>query len=94
MSKMLRFTAIVATLTLSGMSIAQTTTAMNKTTTVSKTKPLIGPTKATVTTKTDAATTAATADGHKVTTKTSTGKTITYDCSKAGNKTKAACKGK
>lgn len=33
-------------------------------------------------------------NGHMVTTKTSTGKTITYDCSKAGNKTKAACKGK
>ncbi|MBB4618902.1 hypothetical protein [Sphingomonas abaci] len=27
-----------------------------------------------------------------VTTKTSTGKTVTYDCSKAGNATKAACK--
>lgn len=36
----------------------------------------------------------AAADAHKVTTKTSTGKTVTYDCSKAGNKTKAACKGK
>ena len=28
---------------------------------------------------------------NKVTTKTSTGKTITYDCSKAGNKNKKAC---
>ena len=27
-----------------------------------------------------------------VTTKTSTGKTVTYDCSKAGNVTKAVCK--
>lgn len=30
--------------------------------------------------------------GRMVTTKTSTGKTITYNCSKAGNATKAACK--
>jgi hypothetical protein len=28
-----------------------------------------------------------------VTTKTSTGKTVTYDCSLAGNKTKQACHG-
>jgi hypothetical protein len=27
-----------------------------------------------------------------VTTKTATGKTVTYDCAKAGNATKAACK--
>lgn len=30
--------------------------------------------------------------GRMVTTKTSTGKTITYDCSKAGNASKKACK--
>jgi len=28
---------------------------------------------------------------HTVTTKTATGKTVRYDCSKAGNKTKKAC---
>lgn len=32
------------------------------------------------------------ASGRMVTTKTSTGKTITYNCSKAGNANKAACK--
>lgn len=33
----------------------------------------------------------ATANGRMVTTKTSTGKTITYNCSKAGNANKKAC---
>lgn len=32
------------------------------------------------------------AAGHMVTTKTTTGKTITYNCSKAGNANKKACK--
>ena len=32
------------------------------------------------------------AGSHMVTTKTATGKSVTYDCSKAGNKTKQACK--
>ena len=41
--------------------------------------------------KTTTRTTAGT-KGRMVTTKTSTGKTVTYDCSKAGNATKAACK--
>jgi hypothetical protein len=53
--------------------------------------------KAAKTAKMAKATTAAAAaapNPNKVTTRTSTGKTITYDCSKAGNKTKAACKGK
>ena len=35
---------------------------------------------------------AAAATGRMVTTKTSTGKTITYNCSKAGNANKTACK--
>lgn len=47
--------------------------------------------KAATTAKVAAATAA---NPNKVTTKTSTGKTVTYDCSKAGNKTKTACKGK
>lgn len=34
----------------------------------------------------------AAATGHMVTTKTTTGKTITYNCSKAGNANKKACK--
>lgn len=34
------------------------------------------------------------AHGNMATHTTTTGKKITYDCSKAGNKTKAACKGK
>ena len=33
------------------------------------------------------------AAGRMVTTKTSTGKTITYNCSLAGNQNKTACKG-
>jgi hypothetical protein len=33
------------------------------------------------------------ANGRMVTTRTSTGKTITYNCSLAGNQTKQACKG-
>lgn len=37
-------------------------------------------------------TAAATPNGRMVTTKTSTGKTITYNCSKAGNANKKACK--
>lgn len=47
---------------------------------------------ATVTSHTTATTTRRAANGHMVTAKTSTGKTVTYDCSKAGNKTKVACK--
>ena len=35
----------------------------------------------------------ATPSGRMVTAKTKTGKTITYDCGKAGNKNKTACKG-
>ena len=63
------------------------TVATNKTTTT--TKPAVGkPTGATRTTTK----TAVAANGRMVTTKTSTGKTITYNCSKAGNANKAACK--
>ncbi|MBV9842113.1 MAG: hypothetical protein JOY99_11410 [Sphingomonadaceae bacterium] len=67
----------------------QTQTHVTTATTASK--PAVG---AKQVAKTTTATTTATANvnGHLVTTKTKTGKTITYDCSKAGNKNKAACK--
>jgi len=50
------------------------------------------PTAARVSTATRTTTAAPGANGRMVTTKTTTGKTVTYDCTKAGNKAKAACK--
>ena len=74
---------------------AQQTTTTNTSTTnaTTTTKPMIGATKATVNKKT-ATTAAADANGHMAVHTTSTGKKITYDCSKAGNKNRAACKAK
>ncbi|SEL92558.1 hypothetical protein SAMN05216382_2947 [Sphingomonas palmae] len=75
-----------------GMAVAQTpmthaTTAARTTTrTMTKTSSMK---PAMATTRTTQSRTAA---GHMVTTKTATGKSVTYDCSKAGNKTKQACK--
>ena len=43
-------------------------------------------------TRTAAATTRPAPGGHMVTTRTSTGKTVTYDCRKPGNAAKAACR--
>ena len=62
------------------------TVATSKTTT---TKP--GTAKPPVATRTTTRTAVA-SNGRMVTTKTSTGKTITYNCGKAGNANKAACK--
>lgn len=64
------------------------TVATSKTTTTIK--PAMG--KPTTTSRTTTKTAVATPKGRLVTTKTSTGKTITYDCGKAGNANKAACK--
>jgi hypothetical protein len=72
---------------------AKATTAVK--TTVVTTKPVATTKSVATQTKTVAKTRtvkAARTGGRMVTTKTSTGKTITYDCSKAGNATKAACK--
>jgi hypothetical protein len=70
--------------------VAKATTAA-KTNVVTTTKPA-----ATATTKTTVKSTktvkAVRTGGRMVTTKTATGKTITYDCSKAGNASKKACK--
>jgi hypothetical protein len=50
------------------------------------------PTAARVTIATRTTTTGPAASGRTVTTKTATGRAVTYDCTKAGNKAKAACK--
>jgi outer membrane biosynthesis protein TonB len=55
-------------------------------------KPAVTPTVAAKPAPKPKAKPAAVADGRMVTTKTSTGKTITYNCSKAGNANKKACK--
>lgn len=49
--------------------------------------------KVTQTTNKTTSTATAAPGGRMVTAKTTTGKTITYDCSKAGNRTKKVCKG-
>lgn len=64
------------------------TVATSKTTTT--TRPAAS--KPAATTRATARTRVASRKGKLVTTKTSTGKTVTYDCGKAGNATKAACK--
>lgn len=78
---------------------AQTATTSVKAATTTKTttttsKPTLGASKATVNKTKNTTATTADAKGNLAVHKTSTGKTITYDCSKAGNKNKAACKGK
>lgn len=95
--KILKPLFVVAAFTGSQAAIA---TPVAKPTTVAKTtvvttKPVAATKTTTSTTKTVAKTKtvkAARTGGRMVTTKTSTGKTITYDCSKAGNATKSACK--
>ena len=80
-----------------GVAVAQTVPAKTNTrvvqqqVTTKKTSPT-GKTAAAVSTRATTARTHTAANGHMVTTKTSTGKTVTYDCGKAGNATKAACK--
>ncbi|MEH3046928.1 hypothetical protein [Sphingomonas adhaesiva] len=98
MTKTLPF-AILASAALfsGGVAVAQTAPAKTNTHVVQqqvtkKTTTPTGKTAAAVTTRKTATTTRAAANGHMVTTRTSTGKTVTYDCSKAGNAAKAACK--
>ena len=55
-------------------------------------KPLAAP-KVTQTTRKTTTTATRQPTGRVVTAKTTTGKTVNYDCGKAGNKTKKACKG-
>lgn len=55
-------------------------------------KPAMGKPAVAAKTTTTTRTSAATPKGRMVTVKTSTGKTVTYDCGKAGNATKTACK--
>jgi hypothetical protein len=83
---------VVAVLTGSQAAFAaQAATTAAKTTVATTTKPTVAATHKT-TVKTTKTVKAARTGGRMVTTKTSTGKTITYDCSKAGNANKAACK--
>lgn len=73
---------------------ARTTTAKTVATSHSTTtvKPAVGKPVVAARTTTTTRTSASTPKGRMVTVKTSTGKTVTYDCGKAGNATKTACK--
>lgn len=99
--------AFAAIVLLSGTAaIAQTPVATKTTTKTTVAKPMAAPTTKTMTTKTTPPATAvkATTVAHSRTTKTTTtggrmvqaklanGKTVTYNCSLPGNKTKTACK--
>ena len=86
------FVALAAGLALAAAGSAQMAATSTKTTTTT-TKPTLGKSKAVVNSQSNLSATTVAANGHMVSTTTSTGKKITYDCSKAGNKTKAACKG-
>ena len=90
----LRFLAAPAALLLAGAAFAQapaTKTATVTTTTTSTSKPKLGATTVTEKQRSNVTSTAA-AGGHIATVKNKAGKTIHYDCSKPGNKNKAACK--
>ena len=90
-----RTLAIAAALGMAAAAVAQTASTTDKTATATTTsKPTLGPSKHVVNKTTNTTATSMDASGHMATTKTKTGKTITYDCSKADNKTKAVCKGK
>ena len=84
--------ALAAALAFSTAGLAQMAATTTKTTTTT-TKPTLGRNKAVVNSQSNVAATTATADGHMVTATTKTGKKMTYDCSKAGNKNKTVCKG-
>jgi len=81
---------------LAGAALAQAPAPAGQTATVTRTttttsKPRLGATTVTERHQTSTAATSA-AGGHVVAVKTKTGKTLHYDCSKPGNKNKAACK--
>lgn len=95
MTKSLPFALLAAaSLGCGAAAIAQTPAATHAVTAqhTTTTKVAGKPTAARVSTATRATTAAPAANGRMVTTKTTTGKTVTYDCTKAGNKAKAACK--
>ncbi|WP_242146165.1 MULTISPECIES: hypothetical protein [unclassified Sphingomonas] len=83
----------VAALVGSQAAIAAPTGQMTATkTTVTTAKPMATTNKTTVAKTTKMTKATKTTGGRMVTTKTASGKTITYDCSKAGNASKKACK--
>ena len=95
------FAMLAAALTVTGAALAQNTmtpakpvAAATKTTTTThvEKKPLAAP-QVTQTTRRVRAAAVKQPSGRMVTTKTTTGKTITYDCGKPGNKNKKACQG-
>lgn len=89
---MIRSLIIAGALAFAASAGAQTVA--THTTTTTTTKPKLGGTKVTRNSNGTFKSTKADANGHMATHMTTTGKTITYDCSKAGNKTKTACKKK
>jgi hypothetical protein len=89
-----RSVVLASALLLAGAAFAQapaTQTATVTKTTTTTSKPKLGATTVTEKHQSNVTTTAA-GNGHIATVKTKTGKTLHYDCSKAGNKNKAACK--
>jgi hypothetical protein len=98
--------AIAATALLCGTAALAQTPVATKTTTKTVTKPTPAPTKTTVTTtkttpptatvkattKATSHTSTTTGTGRMVQAKLANGKTVTYNCSLAGNKNKTACK--
>ena len=91
-----RLLAAATLLLAAGGAVAQTPaapkTATVTTTTTTTSKPKLGANSVTQKTQSNVHATTA-GNGHVATVTTKTGKTIHYDCSKAGNKNKAACKG-
>lgn len=83
MTKFVPFAFAAATLAFAGAANAQTPVAHATT----ATHTMVASKTTTKTTK------PAAASSRMVTAKTSTGKTVTYNCSKAGNANKKACKG-
>jgi len=86
----------VAALVSGGMAVAQTpapraTAATHATRTVTHTTTRPGMARSATTTRTTQQRTTA-AGGRMVATKTTTGKSVTYNCAKAGNANKKACK--
>lgn len=87
----MKIAALTLATLIAGPALAQAKpAATTHTTTTTTAKPAAG--KMTTTTK--ATTTKPAMGGMTAKHTTKTGKTITYDCSKAGNKNKTACKGK
>ena len=90
----LAFIGATAASAQNAMAPAKPMAASTKTTTTThvEKKPLAAP-KVTQTTHSTRTAAVRQPSGRLVTVKTTTGKTITYDCGKAGNKNKKACRG-